>query len=121
MKKILLITVVLILFLFSAGAQVSAYKPGEKVRYTVHYGFITGGEATLELNNDTLSGKQLWHSRLTGKTLGIVDLLFKVLDIYESYMDPVTELPVRSIRNISEGNYKRYNVEIGRASCRERV
>lgn len=110
MKKILLITVVLLLFPFSGGAQVSAYKPGEKIRYTIHYGFITGGEATLELNNDTLSGRQIWHSRLTGKTLGFVDLLFKVLDIYESYMDPATELPVRSIRNISEGNYKRYNV-----------
>ena len=110
MKKILLISVVPILFLYSGKGQVASYKPGEKIYYSIHYGFITGGEATLELNNDTLSGKQLWHSSLTGRTLGIVDALFKVLDIYESYMDPYTELPVRSVRNISEGNYKRYNI-----------
>ena len=36
--------------------------------------------------------------------------LFKVLDIYESYIDPETELPVKSIRNIHEGRYRRYNV-----------
>ena len=110
MKKFFLISVALILFLSSAGGQVKAYQPGEKISYSIHYGFITGGEAILELNTDTLAGKKMWHSRLTGRTLGIVDALFKVLDIYESYMDPVSELPVRSVRNISEGNYKRYNI-----------
>jgi len=78
--------------------------------YNIHYGLITGGEAVLELNKDTLKGNETWHSKITGRTLGIVDALFKVLDIYESHMDPVSELPLRSIRNISEGNYKRYNI-----------
>ena len=39
----------------------------------------------------------------------MADAIFKVRDIYESYMDPETELPVKSIRNISEGRYRRYN------------
>ncbi len=110
MKKFFLISIALILFFSSAEGQVKAYQPGEKIYYSIHYGFITGGAATLELNIDTLSGKKMWHSKLIGRTLGIIDALFKVLDIYESYMDPVSELPVRSIRNISEGNYKRYNI-----------
>ena len=33
-----------------------------------------------------------------------------MLDIYESFIDPATELPVKSIRNIHEGRYKKYNV-----------
>ena len=110
MKKLLLLTAFLVMFLYPGTGQNSAYKSGERIKYTIHYGLITGGEAILELNADTLSGKETLHSRLTGRTLGIVDALFKVLDIYESYMDPVSELPVRSVRNISEGNYKRYNI-----------
>lgn len=110
MKKIFLIIIFFVHFLLPGNSQINAYKPGEKIYYSIHYGFITGGEAILELNVDTLSGSEIWHSRLTGRTLGIIDALFKVLDIYESYMDPLTELPVRSVRNIREGNYKKYNV-----------
>ena len=40
----------------------------------------------------------------------MADAIFKVVDIYESFMDPVTELPVKSIRNIREGRYRKYNV-----------
>jgi len=43
------------------------------------------------------------------KTTGIADALYKVRDTYESYIDPSTDLPVKAIRNISEGRYKRYN------------
>ncbi len=98
------------LFLIPGTGQITAYQPGEKIEYIIHYGLITGGEATLELKKDTSAGTELWHSKITGRTTGIVDALFKVKDIYESYMNPETELPVRSIRNISEGRYKRYNV-----------
>lgn len=110
MKKLLLLTAFSVLFLLPGTGQNSAYKSGERIKYIIHYGLITGGEAILELNADTLNGKETLHARLTGRTLGIVDVLFKVLDIYESYMDPVSELPVRSVRNISEGNYKRFNI-----------
>jgi hypothetical protein len=110
MKKLLLATALLISFLNTGKGQNSAYMPGERIVYNIHYGLITGGEAVLELNKDTLKGNETWHSKITGRTLGIVDALFKVLDIYESHMDPVSELPLRSVRNISEGNYKRYNI-----------
>jgi len=110
MRGLLLISVFIFLFHFHSYGQITTYQPGEKVDYIIHYGFITGGRANLELKIDTSSGKELWHSVMTGRTTGIADVLFKVLDIYESYMNPETELPVRAIRNISEGNYKRYNV-----------
>ena len=110
MMRLFLISALDLLFLVPGNGQITAYQPGEKIEYVIHYGLITGGEATLELNKDTSAGKELWHSKITAKSLGIVDALFKVKDIYESYMNPETELPVRSIRNISEGNYKRYNV-----------
>ena len=86
-----------------------SYKPGEKIEYTIQYGILTGGTVSLEIHSDTLIEKEIWHTKLVAKTTGITDALFKVLDIYESYIDPETELPLKSIRNVKEGRYKKYN------------
>ena len=110
MKKTFCITVlVLIMSTFAKGQEVP-YKVGEKITYTIQYGFITAGTGTLELNSDTLNSKEVWHSKLSARTTGMAEALFKVLDIYESFIDPITELPVKSIRNIREGRYRKYNV-----------
>lgn len=111
----------LIFFLnFSAGAgQVISYQPGEKVNYIIHYGLITGGVASLEIHQDTLDGMEVWHSELIARTTGMADAIFKVKDIYECYIDPVTELPVKSIRNVSEGRYRKYNVVMFDQSTRQ--
>jgi hypothetical protein len=110
MKKLLTISAFHILFALTGIAQVMSFQPGEKVHYIIHYGVVNGGVATLELNSDTLSGKEVWHSTMVARSTGIADALFKVKDIYESFIVPETELPAKSIRNISEGRYKRYNV-----------
>ncbi|HEX7494038.1 MAG TPA: DUF3108 domain-containing protein, partial [Bacteroidales bacterium] len=91
-------------------SQTVSYKAGEKVIYSIQYAFIPAGSGTLELKSDTFNGNEVLHSKLSARTTGMAETLFKVLDIYESYMDPVTGLPVKSIRNIREGHYKRYNV-----------
>jgi hypothetical protein len=89
--------------------NVVAYKPGEKISYVINYGILKGGTVTLELFNDTLFSKGTWHSKMVAKTTGVADALYKILDIYESYIDPETQLPVKSIRNIREGRYRKYN------------
>jgi hypothetical protein len=99
----------LIISTFAKG-QVDSYKVGENVTYTIQYGFITAGIGTLELKSDSFNGLEVWHSKLSARTTGMAEALFKVLDVYESFIDPITELPVKSIRNIHEGHYKRYNV-----------
>jgi hypothetical protein len=109
MKKLFLISGLFFMFLAQGTGQVTSYKPGERVSYLVHYGVVTGGTASLEIKKETLNGKDIWHSVLVGRTTGFADAVFKVVDIYESYIDPETELPVLSVRNISEGRYKRYN------------
>lgn len=100
----------LALIISSLGwSQIVTYQPGERVSYTIHYGVITGGIATLDLKREMLDGKEVWHSKMMAKTTGVADAVFKVLDIYESYIDPVTELPIKSVRNIREGRYRKYN------------
>ena len=108
MKFFKTLLLIILLPLFSAG-QEPAYLPGEKVNYAINYGVVQGGIATLEIVADTLKGKEVWHSVLLGKTTGMADAIFKVKDIYESYIEPESELPVLSIRNIREGRYTKYN------------
>jgi len=105
--------IVILVFAFSSlvmGQAGNSYKVGEKVNYTIHYGVITAGIGTLELNSETLDGKVVRHSKLVGRTTGMAETFFKLVDIYESYIDPATELPVKSIRNVREGRYRKYNV-----------
>jgi Protein of unknown function (DUF3108) len=109
MKKLFLISGILFILLARGSGQANSYQPGEKISYVVHYGVVTGGVASLELKKEIMDGKEVWHSILTGRTTGLADVIFRVLDIYESYIDPATELPILSVRNISEGRYRRYN------------
>ncbi len=116
MKQYNNIVFVIILFLifFPIRAQekdvvVSPYQPGERLSYLIHYGFINAGTAILYMENDTLFGNNVNHLVISGWTTGLADVLFKVRDTYESFIDPETDLPLKAIRDISEGRYKRYN------------
>lgn len=109
MKRILYIIIFNIAYSSLVWGQAGSYKVGEKVVYSINYGVISAGIGTLELHNDTLNGKVVMHSKLLAKTTGMAEAIFKLVDIYESYIDPATELPVKSIRNIREGRYRNYN------------
>jgi hypothetical protein len=109
MRRIIYIATLLTIFSTLSRGQIVSYKVGEKVNYTIQYGIINGGTASLELNKELFNGMEVWHSKLSAKTTGLVDAIYKVLDIYESFIDPSTELPVKSIRNIREGRYRNYN------------
>lgn len=109
-NRILYIALFTIFFPSLVSGQQVSYKVGEKIDYSIQYGFINGGTASLELTDEILNGKKVWHSKLVARTTGLADAVHKVLDVYESYMDPRTELPVKSIRNIREGRYRKYNV-----------
>jgi hypothetical protein len=86
------------------------YSPGEVLTYNLRYGFIVGGDARLELNESASSNKKLLYIKGTIRTVGIADKIFKVKDIYESYFDQETGIPVLAIQNIQEGkSYKYFN------------
>jgi hypothetical protein len=109
--KCALCTIIISGFLSSClYSQVKSYKPGEIAKYNIQYGVFTSGIGSLEVKSDTLDGREVWHAKFLAKTTGLADAIFKVIDIYEVYIDPNTELPVKSIRNVHEGKYKRYNV-----------
>jgi len=90
-------------------SKTPVFLDGEKLTYRIHYSGITGGEANITLQKTLLNDKEVFHAVLTGKTTGLVNTLYKVYDVYESYFDPVTNLPDKAIRNIREGNYRYYD------------
>lgn len=109
MKKLFFLILFAAAITAASTGQEYSYQTGEKVRYAIHYGVIQGGVASLELKPDTFRGKEVWHSIMVGRTTGMADAIFKVLDVYESYISPESELPVFTIRNIQEGRYRKYN------------
>ena len=46
---------------------------------------------------------------MRGRTTGIVDKIYEVNDVYESWVDPESFLPVKSVRNVREQNYRFYD------------
>ncbi len=86
----------------------SAFKPGEKLTYRVHYGIIDAGEAVLEIKDSpyTFENRDAYYAVGTGKSLGAFDLFFKVRDKYETYIDKKGVFPWYFKRRVDEGGYK---------------
>jgi hypothetical protein len=85
------------------------FKPGEELKYEMSYGWVKGGEASLKLQEVNFQGKNAYHVKAIGRTVGVAHTIFKVRDVYESYFDPETEKPYKSIMDLKEGDYRNYN------------
>ncbi len=85
------------------------YQPGEKLKYSLKYGFVKGGYISFTVKDTLWNGINTHELELFAKTSGVVDAIFKVRDKYASYINPITDQPLKSVRQISEGRYKYYN------------
>lgn len=84
------------------------YKPGEKLTYIVKFGPIIGGTASLTLRQVSYNNKMVFHSRAEGRTVGLAEKLYSVKDIFESYFDMQNGLPLKLVRDVKEGSYKKH-------------
>jgi hypothetical protein len=120
MKKLLLL-----LFFFNIvflSAQEKAYGDGEYFKFRVHYGFVTAGYATLKVKSTTFNGKDVFHVKGFGETVGISSWFFNVEDDYQSYIDKTKDIPYRFIRKINEGGYtKDIQIDFDHATNRATV
>jgi len=85
--------------------QAQAYDDGEWLKFRMHYGLITAGYATLQVDEEVHKGKDVFHVKGVGKTTGITKFFFNVEDYYESYIDKELNIPYRFIRKIDEGGH----------------
>jgi len=90
----------------------SAFKAGERISMTVYYAvagvYVNAGTATFTNILETLNNKPVYHIIGDGKTNSSYDFLYKVRDRYETYIDTMTMQPLKFIRNVNEGGYKKY-------------
>jgi hypothetical protein len=115
MKKIITVAFVLIsLIAKSSDAQKvlrtmnnEAFKPGEKLKFRVHYGIVDAGEATLEVDKDLskIGSRDCYHVIGTGKSVGAFNWFFEVRDRYESVIDKQALVPWMFIRRVDEGGF----------------
>jgi hypothetical protein len=89
----------------------SAFKPGEWLKFRVHYGIFNASFATLHLTSEFIDDTPVYHVVGIGRTTGLANLFFRVDDRYESYFGKLDGRPYRFIRKIDEGGYTR-DVEI---------
>lgn len=88
----------------------TSYKNGEKLTFKVYYnmGFIWiyAGNATFSTAAKELGGQKVFYIQGFGKTASSYEWFYKVRDLYETYVDQETMLPVRFIRDVNEGGLK---------------
>ena len=80
---------------------------GEKLVFSVQYGLVTAGEATLEVRNlASLGGNACYRIVSDARTNDFFSKLFEVRDRYESYMDTTKLYSLRYEKHIREGKFK---------------
>jgi hypothetical protein len=94
------------------GLPNQAFQAGESITFKVYYTlagvYIAAGEATFTVALEELAGKPVYHVTGAGKNYSFLDNFFKVRDKYESFIDTSTLQPLKFIRNVSEGSYRKY-------------
>lgn len=85
-----------------------AFKEGEKLTFDVNYGFITAGIAEYNIPKVIkLNGRDVYKITFGVNTVSAFDVLYKVRDRYETYLDKEGLFPWRFEQHIREGNYSR--------------
>jgi hypothetical protein len=98
-----------------------AYQAGEQLTYTVYYAvagiYVNAGTGIFNNTLERLNGRPVYHIIADGKTNPSYDWIYTVRDKYESYIDTSNMLPMKFIRNVQEGSYKKYeNVTFNRTA-----
>ena len=102
---------------FSSIAQTAmptgnAFQPTEKISYTVYYNalgiYVNAGSATFTTSDEKYMDQNVFHVVGEGSTNPKYDWIFKVRDRYESYFNTRDLQPVKFVRNVNEGKYKKH-------------
>jgi len=87
----------------------NAYLPGEVLVYSVKYGAVKGGEASMTIDVIPSGDTYYYYVKAQATTTGLATNFAKIYDVYESYIEISSGYPVKAVRNIRENNYIRYN------------
>jgi len=81
---------------------------GELLTFAIQYGLIYAGDATLEIRNvAVLDTSRAYHIISTARTNSAFDVVFKVRDRHDSFMDYENLYSLRFEKHLREGRFKR--------------
>lgn len=81
---------------------------GEYLLFSIQYGLIYAGDATLEIRNIAdIEGRKSYHIISLARTNKAFDLIFKVRDRHESFMDYENLFSLRFEKHLREGKFRR--------------
>jgi hypothetical protein len=85
----------------------NVYGPNEVLQYRLHYGFITAGEARIEVHPQLykVNDKICYKATILGTSTGTFGLMMKIHDTWGTYIDTASKTPQRDYRDLNEGNY----------------
>ncbi len=111
LKKILFLGLVIFTCSFVGGDTYRhlpnhCFKAGEYFDYKVKYGFLSIGEATVDVSQQIFSvnNRPCYRVNIFGRTTGITDL-FHIRNTYRSYLDTSAILPQKFLMDLQENNY----------------
>ncbi len=85
-----------------------AFGVGERLLFDVSYGFITAGEAQMNVAGyDSAAGRKCYRVEFTVTSLPSFSWVYKVEDRYLTYIDVEAIAPWRFEQHIREGTYRR--------------
>lgn len=94
------------------GIHNRAFQDGENISFNVFYSvvglYINAGSANFTVTQEHLNNHPVYHVVGVGSSNPSYDWIFKVRDRYESFIDTATLQPLKFIRNVSEGGFKKY-------------
>lgn len=94
------------------GIRNTAFQNGESITFTVFYSvvgiYVNAGSVNFTATVERLNNKPVYHIVGDGKSNSSYDWIFKVRDRYESWIDTSNLQPIKFIRNVNEGGYKKY-------------
>jgi hypothetical protein len=88
--------------------QTVPFGEGELLTFAIQYGLIYAGDATLEVRNiAVLDSAKAYHIISTARTNSAFDIVFKVRDRHDSFMDYDNLFSLRFEKHLREGRFKR--------------
>ena len=93
------------------GTRNTAFIPNEVLTFNVFYSvmglYINAGTATFTTSLERFNNRPVYHVIGEGHSNSKYDWIFKVRDRYETYFDTANLKPLKFIRNVDEGGYKK--------------
>lgn len=99
----------------------NSFKDGEQLSYTVYYSiigiYVNAGHATVSTELSRLGNRPVYHIVGAGKSNSSYNWVTNVNNRYETFVDTASLQPLKFVRNVHEGNHKKYeNVTFNRSA-----